>query len=90
VSREKERSVSQSEGGFTVVASPFNTVKVELGIILILGVVLFLWHEHLSSDGDVQIAILAGYGVLAALWLVGRVKKIEKTMAEQRGEEKTQ
>jgi len=90
VSREKERSVSQSRGGFTVASSPFNSVKVELGVILVLAVVLFLWHERLSQDADVQMGMLAGFGVLSALWLVVRVKKIEKSMAEQRGEEKTQ
>ena len=90
MSREKERSVSQSRGGFTVASSPFNSVKVELGVILVLAVVLFLWHERLSQDADVQMGMLAGFGVLSALWLVVRVKKIEKSMAEQRGEEKTQ
>ncbi|MDH5300452.1 MAG: hypothetical protein OEW58_03725 [Gammaproteobacteria bacterium] len=88
--REKERSLTQNDEGFTVAASPFNAVKVELAIILILGVVLFAWHPHLTTDEDWQLLILAGYGVVSAAWLVLRVKRVEKVLAVKRGEEEKQ
>jgi hypothetical protein len=79
----KERSVAQKTGGLTVAASPFNAVKVQLGLILVGALLLLLLHNHLSDDVDVQLAILAAYGVISALWLVREVKKVEKTVLSQ-------
>jgi hypothetical protein len=60
----------------TVAPSPFNGVKVELGIALLLGLLLWLVHERLVSGTPGQLLLLLGYGWLAAGWLVWRTRGV--------------
>ena len=76
-----DASLSRSRKGFTVAASPFNGVKLELALILVGAVELLLIHGKLSQDALVQFSILAGYGVAAMLWLMVRVRRIARQQA---------
>lgn len=88
---KKERSVAQTNGGFTVAPSPFNPVKLDLGIILLIGVVVFLLHGRITDNTLMQFVILLGYGLLSAVWLVVRVRKISRNLEQVKdGQEKTQ
>ncbi len=78
---KKGVSVTQSKGGFTVAPSPFNPVKLDLGVILVFAVVLGFTHGYVSDDPWVQLALLAGYGFFAMLWLIVRVRRIAACLA---------
>jgi len=67
---------AQPTKGFGVAASPFNQVKMELGLALILGIVLWLAAESITASIATQLLLLAGYGLISAGWLVFRVQRI--------------
>ena len=74
VPQENDR---QSAGkGFGVAASPLNSVKLELGMILFVGLLLWLAVDSITADVSNQLLILAGYGVVGGLWLVLRTRHI--------------
>jgi hypothetical protein len=66
----------------TVAPSPFNGVKVELGIALLLGLLLWLVHERLVSGTPGQLMLLLGYGCLAAAWLVWRTRRVLRRLRD--------
>jgi len=72
----KSRSIPENKSGFTVAASPLNPVKLELGIVLILGFVLFLVVSYLVESPLAQFGILIAYGLLSMLWIIYRVKSL--------------
>ena len=69
-------SLSSSKKGFGVAASPFNGVKIELGIVLILGFVLWLAADSITASIAAQLLLLAGYGFISAFWLVIRTRRV--------------
>lgn len=71
----KTGSIPEKKSGFTVDASPLNPVKLELGAILIIGVVLLLIVEYIADSRISQLGILGCYGLSAMGWLVIRTKK---------------
>lgn len=80
VPQENER---QSAGkGFGVAASPLNSVKLELGIILFVGLLLWLAVDSITADFANQLLILAFFGVGGALWLVIRTRRTLHLLAE--------
>jgi hypothetical protein len=64
--------------GFGVDASPFNGVKLELAIILVLGIVLGLLVDSITADAGLQIALLAAYGIIAGGWIFLRTRLLMK------------
>lgn len=62
--------------GFGVAASPFNTVKLELGFVIIFGVVLWLAIDFITASYGIQLALLAGYSLISAIWLILRTRRI--------------
>ncbi len=62
--------------GFAVSASPFNGVKLELGIALVLGALLWLGAESITASTEAQLLILLGFGLLSTLWLVARTRAV--------------
>jgi len=62
--------------GIRVPASPFNRVKLELGIILLLGLLLWLAADSITADADAQIGLLAGFGLAGMAWLVLRTRRV--------------
>ena len=69
-------AVSHHVKTFTVAPSPFNTVKFELGVILILGILLVLVHSRITSSTKLQFLLLSAYGILGMVWIVIRTRRI--------------
>lgn len=59
-----------------VAPSPLNGVKLELGFILLAGIVLWLAADSITADVATQLLILLGFAVSAAAWLVWRTRRI--------------
>ncbi len=74
-SEKKDDSVAGR--GFGVAASPFNRVKLELGIILVMVPVFWLLIGRLLSQPDAQLLALALYGVVGASWLILRTRQVQ-------------
>ena len=72
----EQRSLPQRRKGFGVAASPFNGVKFDLAIILIVAVLLLLVHAKLVADSFTQLLMLGGYGVAAMAWLMFRTRSV--------------
>ena len=77
---QEARSVSQDRKGFTVGASPFNAVKLELGLILALAVIILLVVDKIAETWLWQVVILLTYGVGSAIWLGIRTRQITRTL----------
>ncbi|MGM0411909.1 MAG: hypothetical protein ACQERG_01170 [Pseudomonadota bacterium] len=56
----------------TVAPSPFNAVKRDLGLILILLPLAWLVIHRLVADTQAQLAWLAGCSLAAGLWVAAR------------------
>ncbi len=61
---------------FSVEPSPFNGVKLELGVILVAGGLLAALLERLASGAPAQFALLGGYGVAGMLWILVRTRRV--------------
>ncbi|MDH5377588.1 MAG: hypothetical protein OEX00_04625 [Gammaproteobacteria bacterium] len=83
MSDENARSVQQSGSRFTVSASPFNPVKFELGIFVLVGIAVFAIKSKITQDESSQFLIMFAYSAIAALWLVRRTKKIFTQLEQQ-------
>jgi hypothetical protein len=71
---KSRHSVAGKRRIVTVAPSPFNAVKFELGVLLLLAIpVWLLVVKQVSGDGR-QLLYLLAYGGLAALWLVVRIR----------------
>ncbi len=66
-------------------ASPLNTVKLDLGVILLLGVLLVLTVDRLVPGRVWQIVTLAGAGALGAIWLIWRARRIVARQERENG-----
>jgi len=62
--------------GFSVAASPFNRVKLELGIILLVAPLVWLLVGRLLSAPEAQLMVLALYGIAGAGWLIMRTRQV--------------
>ncbi len=86
VPQENER---QSAGkGFGVAASPLNSVKLELGMILFVGLLLWLAVDSITADLSNQLLILAAYSLAGGLWLVLRTQRILRQLERKPLDEK--
>ena len=70
---------------FTVAPSPFNTVKFELGVILILGILLVLVQSRITSSPTLQFLLVSVYGLLGMVWIVVRTRRISVQLHSARG-----
>ena len=68
---------------FTVEPSPLNTVKLDLAIILIAAVIVVALVSGLVDEPLEQFVWLGGYGLLATLWLVVRVRRVVQACHRQ-------
>jgi hypothetical protein len=59
-----------------VESSPLNGVKLELGIILLIGLLLLLVQERITDSLRFQFLLLTAYGVAAMLWIVWRTRRV--------------
>ena len=72
---EKTAAVRRPKG-FGVTASPFNGVKLELGLCLMLGALLWLGADSITANEGAQLLMLLIYSLLAAIWLVLRTRVV--------------
>lgn len=72
----KETSSVPGGKGMTVAPSPFNEVKLDLGIILAVGGLLLLAQGRMMDSLPLQLLALTGYGVLGLIWIVVRTRRI--------------
>ncbi len=80
---ENSRSVTGGKG-MTVAPSPLNGVKLDLAIILVVGMLLLLAQGRLMDSLLAQLLVLASYGVLGMFWIVIRARKILQRIARDR------
>ena len=62
--------------GLTVAPSPLNEVKLDLGVILAIGVLLLLVQGRALESLSLQLLLLLSYGLLGMLWIVIRVHRV--------------
>lgn len=62
--------------GFGVTASPLNSVKFELGVVLCVAVVLWFAVDSITAGVVGQMLILAIYGIVGMFWIVYRTKRV--------------
>lgn len=75
--------------GFGVAASPFNGVKIELGIVLILGLILWLAADSITSSIAAQLLLLVSYGLISAFWLIIRTRQVVQQLEKQQARPET-
>lgn len=64
--------------------SPFNEVKLELGIILTIGVFLLLIQGRFVDSVVLQFLLLSSYGFLGMGWIILRVRRVLQKMNYER------
>lgn len=62
--------------GFTVAPSPLNIVKLDLGIILVVGMLLLLIQGRIVDSLLLQLLLLTTYGLLGMVWIVIRTRRV--------------
>ena len=80
---ENSRSVAGGKG-MTVAPSPLNEVKLELAIILVVGMLLLLAQGRIVDSLSVQLLVLVSYGVLGMLWIIVRARQVLRRIARDR------
>ena len=72
--------------GMTVAPSPLNEVKLDLGIILAVGLLLLLLLvQGRAVDGlPLQFLLLSSYGLLGMIWIVVRVRRVVAKLERER------
>ena len=78
----KETSSVPGGKGMTVAPSPFNEVKLDLGIILAVGGLLLLAQGRMMDSLPLQLLALTGYGVLGLIWIVVRTRRIMSKLSD--------
>ena len=76
---KRARSVTRARKYFAVDPSPFNVVKLALGVIMVVGVLLGLATSRLAASSMTQVLVLGSYGVIAALWLIAKTRQVIHT-----------
>jgi len=69
-------SLARKRRHLTVSASPFNGVKLDLAIIIVLAVILLVVLPRLVDNYATQIIYLGGFGILSMIWLIVRSRRI--------------
>jgi len=77
---EGDAILSRRGKGITVQASPFNAVKLDLALIVIVGIVVLVVHDRLLENQLGQLAMVVGYGVVAMLWIVIRTRRVLRSL----------
>lgn len=63
---------------FSVAPSPFNSIKLELGIVIVVGALLLLGMNSIIHDTLIQIGILFITGTSAMVWIIWRTRNVLK------------
>lgn len=70
--------------GMTVAPSPLNEVKLDLGIILAVGLLLLLVQGRAVDGLPLQFLLLSSYGLLGMIWIVVRVRRVVAKLERER------
>lgn len=70
--------------GFGVAASPFNGIKLELGMCVVLGLLLWLGADSITADDDSQLLLLLGFSLACTIWLVVRTRAVLRRCEAER------
>jgi hypothetical protein len=70
--------------GMTVDPSPLNEVKLDLGVILVVGVLLLLAQGRVLDSLPLQLLLLACYGVLGLIWILVRARRVMARIERER------
>ncbi len=81
---ETAQSITRKRRSITVAASPFNQVKFELGIVLVLLPLAWLVVGRVIAGSLGQFAVLFGLVCVAAGWLVVRTRSILRKLEMER------
>ena len=73
-------SLSRRGRGFTVAASPFNGVKLDLAIVVLIGGLVWLIHDRLISSPLGQLILLASYGLSAMCWIIYKTRRVMRSL----------
>jgi len=73
-----DNNKESSKSVFTVAASPFNSIKLELAIILIIGFVFWLVLNSITNNELTHIALLFLYSSCGAIWLSLRIRHVAR------------
>lgn len=65
----------------SVSPSPLNTVKLDLAVVLCLGLLLWLIQGLLGTGAVAQILILAGYGIAGMAWIMLRTYRVLRALS---------
>lgn len=68
----------------TVAPSPLNEVKLDLGIILAVGLLLLLVQGRAVDGLPLQFLLLSSYGLLGMIWIVVRVRRVVAKLERER------
>lgn len=74
-------SAVKTRAGCGVAANPFNPIKLELTAILLMGVLLWLVLPSLKI-GARELLVLGSYGLAAMLWIIARVRYVQRRLPE--------
>ena len=66
----------------TIDPSPFNAVKLSLGVVIAVGVLLILATSRLTTSTLTQLLLLSTYGGIAAFWLVRRTRRVLREQSQ--------
>ncbi len=78
------RSITRKRRTVTVAPSPFNGIKFELGIILLLLPLIWVVVERLVADTLLEFALLLAAASLASAWLVWRTRTVLRRLERER------
>lgn len=70
----RARSLTGSRKSFAVAASPFNGVKLSLGMILATGMLLWFVAEGFAPWA--QVLMLTAYGLAGMFWIVIKTREV--------------
>lgn len=73
-------SVTQKAKGLTVAPSPFNSVKLDLGIIIVGAALLWIVANRIIGPWWGQILLLAAYGITGMSWIIFKINHIIRTL----------
>lgn len=74
------RSLTRKAGAVIDTCNPFDPVKIELGIALTLGALLWVGLASSAVPHGAQLLVLLAFGCSAALWLVWRIRRVVRRM----------
>lgn len=72
----------------SVAPSPLNEVKLDLGVILVVGLLLLLVQGKVVASLTLQLLLLVSYGLLGLIWIVVRTRRIVARLAQVRDQDR--